>query len=120
MNRYCILFGICLLGNLGASGASDTELQMDMKTGDQASDSAQMEKELQQLPWLQFRSVIESVPKLKADVDAYGAFGWQFVQGQYRHYPWKKKIDKLDDVQKRKLAELIHLARKTRSLSGSP
>lgn len=120
MNRYCLLFGICLLGNLSASGASDKEVQMEMKTVEQTSNSDQMEKELQQLPWQQFRSVIESVPKLKADVDAYGAFGWQFVQGQYRHYPWKNKIDKLDEVQKRKLAELIHLARKTRSLSGSP
>ena len=70
-------------------------------------DSAKMEKDLQRLPWKQFRSVIESEPKLKAGVDAYGPAGWQFVQANYRTYGWKKNIDKLDERQKKQLAEKI-------------
>lgn len=70
-------------------------------------DSRTMQKALQQLPWPQFRAIIEAVPKLKADVDAYGPAGWQLVKDNYRLYPWKKSIDKLDDEQKRQLATLI-------------
>ena len=75
-------------------------------------DSQEMEKDLQQLSWPQFRSVIESVPKMKADVEAYGAFGWKYVEARYARYPWKKNIDKLDDAQKQHLADLI---RKTKA-----
>lgn len=73
--------------------------------------SSQMEKDLQQLNWKQFRSVIESVPKLKADVDAYGPLGWQYVQANYTSYGWKKNIDRLDDAQKKQLADLIQAAK---------
>ncbi len=41
-------------------------------------DSAAMEKALQSLPWERFKAVITSVPKMKADVDAYGPMGWEF------------------------------------------
>lgn len=74
-------------------------------------DSKQMEKALQHLPWKQFRSVVESVPKLKSGIDAYGAIGWQFVQANYTTYPWKKNIEKLDAPQKIRLAELIQSAK---------
>ena len=74
-------------------------------------DSAKMEKDLQRLPWKQFRSVVESEPKLKAGIDAYGPAGWQFVQANYRSYQWKKNIDKLDDRQKKLLAERIRRAK---------
>ena len=70
-------------------------------------DSKRLETDLQQLSWKQFRSVVEAVPKLKADVDAYGEFGWQYVQMNYKTYKWKKNIDKLDDGQKHQLARLI-------------
>lgn len=70
-------------------------------------DSRQMEKDLQHLPWQQFRSIIESVPKMKADVEAYGQFGWSYVQANYTTYGWKKNIDRLDDAQKKQLSELI-------------
>lgn len=70
-------------------------------------DSAALERELQRLPWKQFKAVVESEPRLKASVDAYGPLGWQFVQENYRRYGWKKNIDKLDDRQKRQLAERI-------------
>lgn len=69
--------------------------------------SAELEKSLQRLSWPDFRAVISAIPKLKADVDAYGAFGWQYVEANYRSYRWAKKIDKLDADQKRHLAELI-------------
>ena len=77
-------------------------------------DSSQMEKGLQHLNWKQFRSVIEAVPKLKADVDAYGPLGWQYVQANYTAYGWKKSIDRLDDNQKHQLAELIQIAKSAR------
>ena len=66
-----------------------------------------MQKDLQQLPWPQFRAVVESVPKLKSVVDAYGKAGWQFVKDNYQRYPWKSSIDKLDEAQKRQLAARI-------------
>lgn len=72
-----------------------------------APDSKQLEADLQQLTWKQFKSVVEAVPKLKADVDAYGEFGWQYVQMNYKTYKWKKSIDRLDDGQKHQLAGLI-------------
>ena len=81
---------------------------------EEGPDSRQMEKDLQQLPWKQARSIIESVPKLKASVDAYGPLGWQFVEANYQHYRWKKNIDKLDTLKKKELAELIHKAQTTR------
>lgn len=73
-----------------------------------AASSAELEQRLQQLPWPDFKAVVSAIPKLKADVDAYGSFGWQYVQANYRTYRWAKKIDKLDDAQKQQLAELIH------------
>ena len=75
------------------------------------TDSSQLEQDLQHLSWKQFKSVIESVPKLKADVDAYGPLGWQYVQNNYAKYGWKKNIDRLDDMQKQQLAELIQTAK---------
>lgn len=71
------------------------------------ADSAQLEKELQRLPWEQFKSVIAAVPRLKADVEAYGPMGWQFVKARYQTHAWRKNIDKLDAGQKRELRELI-------------
>lgn len=70
-------------------------------------DSAAMEKALQALPWERFKAVVSSVPKMKADVDAYGPMGWEFVKKNYRTHGWKKNIDKLDAEQKQRLAELI-------------
>jgi hypothetical protein len=74
-------------------------------------DSGQLEKDLQGLPWKKFRSVVEAIPKLKADIEAYGPIGWQYVQANYATYKWKKNIDKLDDDQKRHLADLIRSAK---------
>jgi hypothetical protein len=77
-------------------------------------DSRKMESDLQHLPWKQFRSVILSIPKLKAGIDAYGPTGWQFVQKNYTTYGWKAQIDKLDGVQKKRLADLIQTTKATR------
>lgn len=79
-----------------------------------AIDSVKLEQDLQRLPWRQFRSVVESVPKLKSAVDAYGAFGWQFVEANYRTYRWRKNIDTLSDSQKRDLSARIERARTLR------
>ncbi|HJW24125.1 MAG TPA: hypothetical protein VJ576_04440 [Rhodocyclaceae bacterium] len=76
-----------------------------------SADNEQLEKALQSLPWEQFRAVVEAIPKLKADVDAYGPLGWQYVQANYRTYPWRKNIKKLHEPQKKHLAELIDQAR---------
>jgi hypothetical protein len=74
-------------------------------------DGKQIEKELQSLPWPRFRAVIETIPKLKADVDAYGAFGWEYVKANYKTHGWKKNVDRLDEVQKRQLVDLIRSAK---------
>ena len=77
-------------------------------------DSKQIEGDLQRLPWKQFRSVVESVPKIKADVDVYGPLGWKYVEANYKTYGWKKSIDKLDEIQKQNLVDLIQRARGAR------
>lgn len=79
-----------------------------------APDSLQIEKDLQRLPWPQFRTVIEAIPKLKADVEAYGAFGWQYVKANYKTHGWKKNIDRLDTAQRQQLIELIRAAKSAR------
>lgn len=66
-----------------------------------------LEKSLQSLAWPQFQAVIKAIPKLKAEVDAYGAFGWQYVKARYQSYGWRKSIAKLDSAQQEKLAGLI-------------
>jgi hypothetical protein len=77
-------------------------------------DSAQLESDLQHLPWKKFRSVIEAVPKMKADVEAYGPAGWKYVEIRYRTFAWKKGIDKLDEAQKQRLADLIRIAKNSK------
>ena len=77
-----------------------------------APDSRQLEKDLQSLNWKQFKSVVEAIPPIRAEVDKYGPLGWQYVQQHYRTYPWKKPIDRLDMWQKHELARLIEKARK--------
>lgn len=79
--------------------------------GAPAPDSVRMEKDLQRLSWDQFKSVISAVPALKADVEAYGPAGWNFVKTRYKTHAWKKNIDKLDAEQKRRLHELIEKSR---------
>ncbi len=76
-------------------------------------DSVRLEHELQRLGWTQFRSVIEAIPKLKADVDAYGPAGWEYVKGRYQKYEWRKNIDRLDTDEKQRLAALIDTAQQT-------
>ncbi len=80
-------------------------------------DSLKLERELQSLSWQRFRSVVEGIPKLRAEVDRHGQFGWQYVRANYRTYPWKKNIDRLDPDQKLELALLIQKARTARTTS---
>lgn len=75
-------------------------------------DSVRLEHELQRLKWEQFRAVVEAIPKLKADVDAYGPMGWEYVKGKYQTHEWHKNIDKLDADEKQRLAMLIETAEK--------
>ena len=101
----CLYGAIALAAQNGASyGTNATRISMEKSP---LPDSRQMEKELQQLDWKRFRSVLEAIPRLKAEVEAYGPAGWQFVQANYRYYRWRKLIDKLDAGQLRHLNELI-------------
>ncbi|MEW6165637.1 MAG: hypothetical protein AB1642_11305 [Pseudomonadota bacterium] len=79
-----------------------------------APDSARLAKDLQSLDWKQFKSVIEAIPKLKADIDAFGPLGWKFVEKNYPTHDWKRNIDRFDAAEKRQLAELIGAARRVR------
>jgi len=74
-------------------------------------DNEQLEKAVQSLSWGQFKSVLTAIPKLKADVDAFGPLGWQYVQANYKTYPWRKSIRKLKEPEKKQLSELIDEAR---------
>lgn len=106
----------CLLLLMGGAFPCLPVVAGESTTIDSTNESGRLEKELQQLEWPQFRAVVEAVPKLKADVDAYGPLGWQYVQARYRTYRWKKNIDKLDPEQREQLAELI---RKTKKGDGT-
>ncbi len=45
-------------------------LAMPVAMGANVPDSLKLEKELQNLSWPRFRSVVESIPRLKAEVDS--------------------------------------------------
>lgn len=81
MEAFCLLAlaGAPVLA-ASASGAVHSSAGMRAPASNAEVDSAKMENDLQRLPWKQFRSVVESVPKLTAGIDAYGPAGWQFVQ----------------------------------------
>ena len=93
---------------VGSALAQDASSQA---TESDAPSSEQIEKDLQSLSWQQFRAVVEAVPKLKADIEAYGPLGWSYVEANYTHYRWKKSVDKLDATNKSRLAGLIENAR---------
>ena len=114
---FALLLGLWMTPVLPAQSGSVVQPQKALVAQNRAPvvpESKQLEKELQALPWPQFRKVIESIPKLKADVEAYGSAGWQFVKAKYPTHAWKKNIDRLDDDEKRQLAKLIQDARKTK------
>lgn len=66
-----------------------------------------LEHQLQSLPWELFRAVVESEPKLKADVDAYGPLGWAYVQKKYRAHPWSRNLERLEPERRHQLATTI-------------
>jgi len=105
-----LVASMCIGGGAVAADISASVTKPKASTSRAAPDSRQMEHDLQRLDWPRFRQVVESVPKLKTDVDAYGPTGWKYVKASYRIYPWRKNIDRLDDGQKRRLAELIRQA----------
>jgi hypothetical protein len=80
---------------------------MTSASGADIPNSLKLEKELQSLPWPRFRAVVEGIPKLRSEVERHGPFGWQYVRANYRTYPWKKNIDRLDPEQRQQLAALI-------------
>lgn len=121
MNQYFIFrlacpAILCLLPSVGFSAeiAPAALPQTSLSAKNPESGSKQIEKDLQRLTWKQFKSVIEAIPKLKADVEAYGPAGWQYVQMKYATHGWKKNIDKLDANEKRQLVALIQAVRKNR------
>ena len=108
---YLLLACFWIVSATAADVSSVAEPEASAVAISNAPDSKQLEADLQQLTWKQFKSVVEAVPKLKADVDAYGEFGWQYVQMNYKTYKWKKSIDRLDGEQKHLLTELIQAAK---------
>ncbi len=114
-----ILIGLAISSNPGFSKTPGEDATVQSATDtttavlevDGVPDSKTMERDLQRLNWKQFRSIVEAVPKLKADIEAYGPIGWKIVRTNYTNYGWKKNIDKLDDEQKQLLAELIQNAK---------
>jgi hypothetical protein len=105
MNRRHFLF-TSLLGMVACTLPATAADQV------RPADSSVLQRELQQLSWNQFRSVIEAVPKLRAEVEAYGPLGWEFVKTKYRSHGWKKNIDRLDVAERQQLLRLIDSAKK--------
>lgn len=112
------LIGIFMAGALAVASGAWASIEGPMpdaerKGGSVASlpDSEQLEQGLQSLSWPQFKAVVQAIPKLKADVDAYGPLGWQYVQANYKTYHWRKNINKLHPDQKLHLDNLIREAR---------
>lgn len=81
-------------------------------TAAEHAEAERLEKSLQGLNWEQFRTVVNSIPKLKADVDAYGSFGWEFVKANYQQHKWRKNILKMDAGQRKQLDQLIRKTQK--------
>jgi hypothetical protein len=108
---YALLASLWVASATAASELPQPDTTAVVREKSTVPGSQQLEHDLQHLPWKQFRSVIEAVPKLQADVEAYGPAGWKFVESKYKTYGWRKGIDKLDDGQKQRLAELIALAK---------
>ncbi|HZX33670.1 MAG TPA: hypothetical protein VFF03_20130 [Rhodocyclaceae bacterium] len=106
--------GLAILAGIAAAESAADAVT---STQEAAVDNEQLEKALQSLNWDQFKAVVEAIPKLKADVDAYGPLGWQYVQANYRNYPWRKSIRKLQEPQKKRLAELIGVVREGRPIN---
>lgn len=79
-----------------------------------ALDSQQLEKEIQALNWNQFRSVVESIPQLKAEIEKYGPAGWQYVKARYKTHAWRRSVERLKDADRQQLAKLLQAARKAR------
>lgn len=104
-----------MIGRLLFVLAAVLGLAMPVVCGANVPDSMKLEKELQSSSWPGFRSVVEALPKLRAEVDRYGPLGWQYVRANYRTHPWKKVIDRLDTDQRRQLADLIQKAKGTGS-----
>lgn len=77
----------------------------------EAPDGRALEQALHALSWEQFRAVVLAVPRLRAEVDAYGPLGWQYVERHYRRHGWRRSLDKLDPEQRRELAALIERVR---------
>lgn len=96
-----LLFAAVLVTGLAIASASAADIPSSMA----------LEKQLQSLSWPRFRAVVEGIPRLRAEVDRHGQFGWQYVRANYRTYPWKKNIDRLDPEQRQELARLIQKSR---------
>jgi hypothetical protein len=111
--RRILLAGALLLP-LWACASNDAERAgrvAEVSAEAEVPSSKRLEKELQSLDWPQFQTVLAGIPKLKAQVDAYGPLGWKYVEQNYRSYGWKKNIDKLDASQKVELFERIRRAK---------
>lgn len=109
MKFRILLLGAMLLTNVTTQAAAPPAA-----SGREVAENQRMERELQRLNWKQFRSVVEAIPKLRAEIEAYGPAGWQYVRAKYATHPWHKHIDRLDAAEKQQLARLIQKAKALR------
>ncbi len=106
------MLGLCFIPGFAATERATAKPVPAAHAGKTVPDSQKLEKELQSLNWTQFKSVVEALPPIRAEVNKYGPLGWQYVQQHYRTYPWKRSIDRLAGWQKIELGRLIERARK--------
>lgn len=113
MRKFLLAFLLWLFIGPGMAATEKPQPISAAQARKAAPDSRKLERDLQSLNWKQFKSVVEAIPPIRAEVDKYGSLGWQYVQQHYRTYPWKKPIDRLETWQKHELARLIEQARKS-------
>lgn len=117
MARFLVVAGMLVLSGVAPAWSKDAVPPKTLPvqvTKPAAIDSGQLEREMQALSWPQFRSVVEAVPQLKAEVEKHGSAAWPYLKAKYKTYAWKKSIDRLADGDKRTLARLIANARSGR------
>jgi hypothetical protein len=114
-NLFLTLFvALCPIAVLAAGERGAVKTPAIIQARKPPPDSRQLEKDLQGLTWNQFKTVVDAIPPIKAEVEKYGPAGWQYVKARYKTYAWKKNIDRLSEPERRRLAQLIQEARKKR------
>lgn len=107
---YGLMVGLWMVSATAADVQRLADNKITLPKNGREADILKFEKDLQRLPWNKFRSIIEAVPSLKADVERYGPSGWKYVEVNFQSYRWRRNISKLKGDQMELLGNLIKQA----------